>query len=168
MLWRVQDPLGVADLGGGRAGAVRGVSAGGRVAAGFRRASAAGGGADRAEPAGVVRLRAGIRPGPVRAPSFLAGQRGVVRVDHPRRAAGAAGGGVRGAWRSIRGPVRAAVVAAGPVLGGGLLPVDPVGGAPTAQLAAIQGNVPRARNLSQQLSATEVTQNHVEATLKLA
>ncbi len=54
------------------------------------------------------------------------------------------------------------------MLAGGLLPVDPVGGAPTAQLAAIQGNVPRARNLSQQLSATQVTQNHVEATLKLA
>jgi len=28
--------------------------------------------------------------------------------------------------------------------------------------------VPRARNLPQQLSATQVTQNHVEATLKLA
>ncbi len=74
----------------------------------------------------------------------------------------------RPTWRSLRGPVLAAVVTAGLVLAGGLLPVDPVGGAPTAQLAAIQGNVPRARNLSQQLSATEVTQNHVEATLKLA
>src|SRR6266516_4686085 len=62
----------------------------------------------------------------------------------------------------------AAVVTAGLVLAGGLLPADPVGGAPTAQVAAIQGNVPRARNLPQQLSATEVTQNHVEATLKLA
>jgi apolipoprotein N-acyltransferase len=65
-------------------------------------------------------------------------------------------------------PWVAAVVTAGVVLAGGLLPVDPVGGAPTAQLAAIQGNVPRARNLSQQLSATQVTLNHAEATLKLA
>jgi len=54
------------------------------------------------------------------------------------------------------------------VLAGGLLPVDPVAGAPTAQVAAVQGNVPRARNLPQQLSATQVTRNHAEATLKLA
>jgi len=59
-------------------------------------------------------------------------------------------------------------VTAGLVLAGGLLPVDPVAGAPTAQVAAIQGNVPRARNLPQQLSASQVTQNHAEATLKLA
>ena len=73
--------------------------------------------------------------------------------------------------RAIRPPVTAAaaaVVTAGLVLAGGLLPADPTGGAPTAQVAAIQGNVPRARNLPQQLSATQVTQNHVEATLKLA
>jgi apolipoprotein N-acyltransferase len=60
------------------------------------------------------------------------------------------------------------VVTAGLVLAGGLLPVDPVAGAPTAQVAAIQGNVPRARNLPQQLAATQVTHNHAEATLKLA
>jgi apolipoprotein N-acyltransferase len=66
------------------------------------------------------------------------------------------------------GRVLAAVVTAGLVLAGGLLPVDPVAGAPTAQVAAIQGNVPRARNLPQQLSASQVTQNHAEATLKLA
>jgi apolipoprotein N-acyltransferase len=35
-------------------------------------------------------------------------------------------------------------------------------------VAAIQGNVPRARNLPQQLNDTMVTQNHVAATLKLA
>jgi apolipoprotein N-acyltransferase len=73
-------------------------------------------------------------------------------------------GSVRGRWTATV----AAVVTAGLVLAGGLLPADPVGGAPTAQVAAIQGNVPRARNLPQQLSATQVTQNHVEATLKLA
>jgi apolipoprotein N-acyltransferase len=74
----------------------------------------------------------------------------------------------RSSWRSWRGPVVAAAVTAGLVLAGGLLPVDPVAGAPTAQVAAVQGNVPRARNLPQQLSATQVTRNHVEATLKLA
>ena len=57
---------------------------------------------------------------------------------------------------------------AGLVLAGGLLPVDPVGGAPTATVAAIQGNVPRARNLSQLLNDSQVTQNHVAATAKLA
>jgi apolipoprotein N-acyltransferase len=62
----------------------------------------------------------------------------------------------------------AAVVTAGLVLAGGLLPVDPVGGAPTAQVAAIQGDVPHARNLPQQLNDTEVTQNHAAATDKLA
>jgi len=61
-----------------------------------------------------------------------------------------------------------AVVTAGVVLAGGLLPVDPTGGAPTAVVAAIQGNVPRARNLPQLLNDSEVTQNQAEATLKLA
>ena len=57
---------------------------------------------------------------------------------------------------------------AGLVLAGGLLPVDPTGGAPTAQVAAIQGNVPRARNLPQLLNDSEVTQNHAAATMRLA
>ena len=70
----------------------------------------------------------------------------------------------RESWR----PALAAVVTAGLVLAGGLLPVDPTGGAPTVQVAAIQGNVPRARNLPQLLSHAEVTQNHAGATLKLA
>jgi apolipoprotein N-acyltransferase len=74
----------------------------------------------------------------------------------------------RSSWRSPRGPVVTAVVTAGLVLAGGLLPVDPVADAPTAQVAAVQGNVPRARNLPQQLNATQVTRNHAEATLKLA
>ena len=74
------------------------------------------------------------------------------------------GGAARPSW----GPVLAAVATAGLVLAGGLLPVDPTGGAPTVPVAAIQGNVPRARNLPQQLNDTEVTQNHAAATLKLA
>ena len=76
--------------------------------------------------------------------------------------------GVRLRSRQAWGPVLAAVVTAGLVLAGGLLPVDPTGGAPTAQVAAIQGNVPRARNLPQLLNDSEVTQNHAAATLKLA
>ena len=70
--------------------------------------------------------------------------------------------------QTVWGPALAAVVTAGLVLAGGLLPVDPTGGAPTVPVAAIQGNVPRARNLPQLLNDTEVTQNHVAATLKLA
>jgi len=62
----------------------------------------------------------------------------------------------------------AAVVTAGLVFAGGLLPVDPVGGAPTATVAAIQGNVPRARNLPQLLNDSQVTQNHVATTDALA
>jgi apolipoprotein N-acyltransferase len=65
-------------------------------------------------------------------------------------------------------PSLLAVVTAGFVLAIGLVPLDPVGHAPTAEVAASQGNVPRARNLPQQLNDTEVTQNHAEATLKLA
>jgi apolipoprotein N-acyltransferase len=74
-----------------------------------------------------------------------------------------------GGWRS-RGSAAAAVAAvvtAGLVLAGGLLPVDPVGGAPVTTVAAIQGDVPRARNLPQQLNDTDVTQNMTAATLKL-
>jgi apolipoprotein N-acyltransferase len=71
-------------------------------------------------------------------------------------------------WRFAVGPVLAAVVAGGLALAGGLLPVDPAGGAPTARVAAVQGDVPHARNLPQQLNNTQVTQNHVDATLTLA
>jgi apolipoprotein N-acyltransferase len=73
-------------------------------------------------------------------------------------------------WRS-RGWIAAAaaaVVTAGLVLAGGLLPVDPTGGAPTVPVAAIQGDVPHARNLPQLLNDSEVTQNQAADTLKLA
>src|SRR5262249_30965792 len=50
-----------------------------------------------------------------------------------------------------------------------LLPLDPVpAGSPTAAVAAIQGNVPHARNLPSLLRATTVTQNHAAATERLA
>jgi apolipoprotein N-acyltransferase len=49
------------------------------------------------------------------------------------------------------------------------LPLDPVpASARTAEIAAIQGNVPRARSLQAQLDELAVTQNHVTATTKLA
>ena len=75
-------------------------------------------------------------------------------------------------WVRARGrvlPGAALLGAAGLALIGPLLPVD--GAAPgtrTAEVAAIQGNVPRARNLSQQLNDTEVTQNHAATTDELA
>jgi apolipoprotein N-acyltransferase len=78
-----------------------------------------------------------------------------------------------GSWRfwdnrAGLGAALAAVVTAGLVLAGGFLPVDPTGAAPTAEVAAIQGNVPRARNLPQQVNDNDVTQNQILATLKLA
>jgi apolipoprotein N-acyltransferase len=50
-----------------------------------------------------------------------------------------------------------------------VLPLDAVpAGAKTAEIAAIQGNVPRARSLEAQLDELQVTLNHVTATDKLA
>src|SRR5207245_2034007 len=48
-------------------------------------------------------------------------------------------------------------------------PVDPVpAGGPAATVAAIQGDVPHARNLPALLRATTVTANHAAATMRLA
>jgi apolipoprotein N-acyltransferase len=53
--------------------------------------------------------------------------------------------------------------------GGALLPVGTgTSGQPTAVIAAIQGDVPHARNLPDLLRATTVTQNHANATEQLA
>jgi apolipoprotein N-acyltransferase len=63
----------------------------------------------------------------------------------------------------------ALVAVAAVTTGGWLLPVDNgAPGEPTAVVAAIQGNVPHARNLSDLWRATKVTQNHADATEKLA
>jgi apolipoprotein N-acyltransferase len=64
-------------------------------------------------------------------------------------------------------PAIALTAAAGASLAGWLLPVSGPGG-PTAVVAAIQGNVPRAGTVSDLLRATTVTQNHVATTDQLA
>ncbi|HWG14361.1 MAG TPA: apolipoprotein N-acyltransferase [Streptosporangiaceae bacterium] len=74
----------------------------------------------------------------------------------------------RPALRQLALPALAVVAAAGLAAAGALLPVDPTSGTKTAEVAAVQGNVPRARNLPQQLNDTEVTQNHTRATEQLA
>ena len=77
--------------------------------------------------------------------------------------------GPRG-WLRRRALAAAGLAAAAALaLAAPLLPVD--GGAPgtpTAVVAAVQGNVPRARNLPALLRANTVTDNHAEATLQLA
>ena len=61
------------------------------------------------------------------------------------------------------------VAAVGLALAGSLLPVDrQAPGTPTATVAAVQGNVPHARNLPDLLRASTVTANHVAATERLA
>jgi apolipoprotein N-acyltransferase len=73
-------------------------------------------------------------------------------------------------------PVRRRIVpalgfaaAAGLVVAGGLLPSgEPGTGVPTAEVAAVQGNVPHSRTLAKQLADTDVTGNHAAATEQLA
>jgi apolipoprotein N-acyltransferase len=77
----------------------------------------------------------------------------------------------RGTARRIRRipvPAFLAVLTIAVLLAIALVPLDPVGHAPTAVVAGIQGNVPRARNLPSQLNNDDITQNHEQATLKLA
>jgi apolipoprotein N-acyltransferase len=58
---------------------------------------------------------------------------------------------------------------AGLTLAGAWLPVDEgTPGTPAAEVAAVQGNVPHARNLPDLLRATTVTDNHAAATEQLA
>jgi len=71
--------------------------------------------------------------------------------------------------RSRAIPAVAFAVAVGLALSGALLPVDQgAAGQPTAEVAAIQGDVPHARNLPSLWRATTVTQNHATATEQLA
>jgi apolipoprotein N-acyltransferase len=69
--------------------------------------------------------------------------------------------------RAVAGVALVAVAAV--TAGGWLPPVDGGSpGEPTAVVAAIQGNVPHARNLPDLWRATTVTQNHADATEQLA
>jgi apolipoprotein N-acyltransferase len=69
----------------------------------------------------------------------------------------------------VAGPALAFAVTAGLACLPAALPLDPVPASTrTAVVAAIQGNVPRARSLAAQLNDEMVTLNHVTATDKLA
>ena len=65
-------------------------------------------------------------------------------------------------------PALAVAAVAGLAAAGPLLPSATPAGAPTATVAAVQGNVPHARNLPDLLRATTVTDNHARATQGLA
>ena len=102
------------------------LSPGRRLAAGRARAGAACHRADRAEPAGIVRVRAGVRPRAVRTAAVLADQRGLVRV-------GRAGRGPGGHLRAARHrPAAAAPIALLAGRGGGLVGVRRSGAGPVA------------------------------------
>jgi len=71
--------------------------------------------------------------------------------------------------RSRLWPAIALAASAGLALSGALLPAgQPAAPGQTAIVAAIQGNVPHAKNLPDLLRASQVTQNHANATEKLA
>jgi apolipoprotein N-acyltransferase len=130
--------------------------------------------------AGTTLAWALLRPGPaVVADSTATAGPGTTGPGTP--GAGTTGAGTAGppaarrghAWRaSLRSralPLLAFGGAVALALAGVLLPVDqPVPGAPTAVIAAIQGDVPHARNLPDLLRAATVTANHAAATEKLA
>jgi apolipoprotein N-acyltransferase len=83
--------------------------------------------------------------------------------DRDRAAAGA------GRLRGRAGPAACLAGAALVAVAGPLLPVDEgAAGTPTAVVAAVQGNVPHARNLPDLLRANTVTSNHAIATQQLA
>ena len=87
------------------------------------------------------------------------GRPGTADAGHPRAAR----------WpRWLAGPAVATVAASGLAAAGAALPVDPVAGSPATVVAAVQGDVPHARNLPQLLNDSAVTQNHARATEKLA
>ena len=66
-------------------------------------------------------------------------------------------------------PAAGFAAAAGLALAGGLLPAGQVGaGVPSAEVAAVQGNVPHSRTLEKLLRETTVTENHAVATEQLA
>jgi apolipoprotein N-acyltransferase len=78
-------------------------------------------------------------------------------------------GGRRNRAAAVLLPGLALAATAGLTLAGTLLPLDPQpAGTPSATVAAVQGDVPHARTLPEQLRATAVTANHAAATESLA
>jgi apolipoprotein N-acyltransferase len=78
-------------------------------------------------------------------------------------------GGRAARWRRTAVAAVAFAVTAGVSCLPAALPLDPVpANAKTAEIAAIQGNVPRARSLEAQIDELQVTLNHATATEKLA
>ncbi len=79
------------------------------------------------------------------------------------------GDGRTARWRRTAIAAVAFAVTAGVSCLPAALPLDPVpANAKTAEVAAIQGNVPRARSLEAQIDELQVTLNHATATEKLA
>ncbi len=91
---------------------------------------------------------------------------GPVRVAGAARLAGPAAG--HSAVRARIWPALALAVMVALCAAGALLPGDVGAGGPTAVVAAIQGDVPHARNLPNLLRAATVTQDHATATSRLA
>ena len=75
----------------------------------------------------------------------------------------------RGSWARARlWPALALAASAALALAGAILPADQAtAGGPSAVVAAVQGDVPHARNLPDLWRATAVTQNHAAATERL-
>jgi apolipoprotein N-acyltransferase len=78
-------------------------------------------------------------------------------------------------WRSWTGrlprlavPALAVAAAVGLALAGSVLPADPSAGSSPAVVAAVQGDIPHARNLPQLVNDTLVTADHAQATAGLA
>src|SRR5215469_3564650 len=76
----------------------------------------------------------------------------------------------RGSWARARvWPALALAASAALALAGAVLPADQAtAGGPSAEVAAVQGNVPHAKNLPDLWRATTVTQNHAAETQRLA
>jgi len=101
--------------------------------------------------------------------SFLVGLTGAMIARAVLARTGLGGVAPARGWRgsALRASV-SAVLTAGIVLAIALVPLDPVGHVPTAEVAAIQGNVPRERNLPAQVNDDELTLDQEQTTLKLA
>jgi apolipoprotein N-acyltransferase len=75
----------------------------------------------------------------------------------------------RWSWARARvWPALALAASAALALAGAILPADQAGSGPSAEVAAVQGNVPHAKNLPDLWRATAVTQNHAAVTRRLA